>query len=322
MTDFATGTPGRRVFISQIETEAPPYTNCRLVALMMLLCFGGLAFTDRRKFLLRLRAATGIPEVVGGKAKGTNAVDIVRALAVVLPWVYVEPALMTPVDVLKVLSSGQAVASADVTYGLLPSRLRRWSPKFTGGHEIALLDARYPLAGTDWEVLWADPLGTGSYVGEWVKWSAVRPAMWGDGSRVAVTLMERGAALSTAILPRRIVAASVKVPAGVLVYTFDAGTLAFKLPGTPAPAEILTTTDGVFTVAQMPQRPPSGPFVRLADGRFVRESDAIIYEPDPVTPPETPAEDAAEIAAAVAAATAPLTDRLVKVAAAMEGYQP
>ena len=97
--------------------------------------------------------------------------------------------------------------------------------------------------------------------------------MWGDGGHVIATSIERGAALSTAIIPQRLFAppAAVSVPKGTQVFTFDAATLNLHTPGAATSGPITTTTDGVLGIAQAPARPPSGPFVRLADGRYVRD---------------------------------------------------
>ena len=72
--------------------------------------------------------------------------------------------------------------------------------------------------------------------------------MWGDGGHVIATSIERGAALSTAIIPQRLFAppAAVSVPKGTQVFTFDAATLNLHTPGAATSGPITTTTDGVF----------------------------------------------------------------------------
>jgi hypothetical protein len=295
------GTPGRTTFLSQRVLEAPgPYINCRIVTFMGCLIFGGVNLLDRHAVMTAIRHATGRP-------KGLNAVDILHASAVLFPWIPVTAAATRDTELLHRLERGEINATISVWYGLLPWRLRRWSPNFTSGgpavtdrhdgHELRLAGARSTPSGM--QVLLMDPLGFGSYRGEWVAWSAIRPAAWGDATRVVATIVQKGSALSTAIVPGVVYAppVSVTVPKGAQIFTYDPDALNLRVPPPVLSEPLTTTADAQVTVFQAPARPPTGSFVRLADGRYVRDTDATIT---PAPPPVLNCD------AAVAAATAPL----------------
>ena len=302
------GSPGRRVMIHQFVVEARPFTNCRVICFLGLLNFGGLNVTSQFQFIAAFRRATGIPEIdpVTGRAKGTNASDIVRTSQRLFPWVHVSAELVPDDDLLARVAAGEIQVSLSVWYGLLPRHLRRWSPNYTSGgpgvtdrhdgHEVRVTDARRPN-GT-WEVFFVDSLATGQFRGEWRPWAEIRPAVWGTPSRVFATFVEKGAALSTLIMPAQVFAVPAKVDfrSGTVLFdiNLDAVTLAV---GGHMPNDGSCHADMVVRVAQRPQRPPSGMFVHLVDGpaagRYVRQTEVVV-----TSSPAAPAT--AEIAAATA----------------------
>jgi hypothetical protein len=286
------GKPGRKVIIRQLRVETPPYTNCRVIDYVRMLAFGGLAIPDRPALVRALRHATGVPEVdpKTGLSQGTAASDLQRAVAILLPWVPFDAALWYDAGLLESLRSGAIVASVSVpVYNALPGSLARWSPRFGGGHQIGLAGARQDPDGA-WWVLWVDVLGTGSYRGEWVRWTQVKPFLGQYAGRVFVTTMEKGAALSTATVLERVYSspASVVVPKGTATWSFDTRTNGLEA-AKPATDRTTGTTDAIVRVTQLPIRKPRGRFVRLSGageltGRYVDVEDVRITDPTPTTP--------------------------------------
>jgi hypothetical protein len=322
------GNPGRIVQICEKVVEAPPLTNCRVIALMGMLVYGGLSILDRAKLLLAIRKATGVPEVdARGRAQGTTARDVLRAAAAELPWVPVGWALWADGDLLAALGGDQLQCSVSVWYGLLPTHLRRHSPTFTSGgpgvkdrhdgHEIRLAGAKRVAKG--WQVLWIDSLAPADYTGEWVMWSDVRPAVWGNSSQVIATWIERGAALSTSVIQVAGYApvATATIPRGTQVFAYDAAAITLAGAGRTT-ADGTASVDGSFAVRQKPQRPPSGGFYHLVDGphagQYVRTSDVKLA----VNPPT---DCSGQVAAATAPLQAEIDERNTAIAAALTALQ-
>jgi hypothetical protein len=76
-------------------------------------------------------------------------------------------------EALRRLAGGGALV-AGVTYGELPSRYRRWSPRFKRGHRVTVIG----LSGDRTRLL--DPLAAQGpdYAGEWITWSDFAKAWW------------------------------------------------------------------------------------------------------------------------------------------------
>lgn len=280
------GTPGRQVFLAQRELEAYPLTNCRVINFLRMLIFAGAKVEprDRPEFVLAVRKATGIPETnAKGEPQGTNADDIIRAAALIVPWVPVQYALVKPNDIFQWVAAQEVAPSLSVHYAELPEHMRRFSPSFLGWHEVSLANARY--VHDEWQVLWVDPLGTGDYRGEWVKWSDVsKSVLGGSNGRIFATWIEKGAALSTLV-------ATVRAYAQPAMGAFARGTKLFALDGeaiTVAPAGSIIGdgtghVDQIVLVQQRPQRAPSGQFAHFIDGpvsgKYVRLSDVTLTDP-------------------------------------------
>jgi hypothetical protein len=114
----------------------------------------------------RVRSAAGLPHSGGMTAA---QVDAGLRLAYGVDLVPVAKA-----DIPAKIAAGYAVVAV-LTYGSLPSNLRRWQPSFTGGHSVC-------LAGTkDGKIGWFDPLAPAGYSGEWTPYSAVDQALWSSG---------------------------------------------------------------------------------------------------------------------------------------------
>lgn len=309
------GTPGKIAFIAQRRVEDYPYTNCRIIELLGLLAFGGLDIGDtanRTKLVKLLRDATGIPEVVDGTPKGTNGIDVLRAIDKCLPWVSIACEGLADDALMASLADGSMQCSASTRYAKLSTHMRRFSPSFTGWHEIRLAGAR--VRDGVQEVLWIDCLGTGSYKGEWVAWRDVKPSLLTDNhGRVIATTMQRGAALSTLVSPARVFSPAAKVTirkgAGLFAISAESGSMS-KVGD--AGALTSGTADAIVNVRNYPAHAPSGEFVRVisgpASGKYVRTSESDVT---PVAAPGVSCDDA------VAKATAPLKEQLGQAQSAL-----
>lgn len=305
------GTPGRRVFVSQMVVDSPPRTQCRLVVATMQLLYAGLAIPDKRRFIAVLRKATGVPELTpAGASQGTTAADLMRGMAAIVPWVYVEARTMDDTELLRGLASGAFTAGVAVPrYNGLPGKLSRWSPSFSGGHAIALLSAR-DIDG-DPMVLWVDPLGRRPYTGEWVRLALVKPHLSRGipSGRIFATTIAKEAGLGTQITVERAFTqpAAVTVPKGTTIWGVVPESLDVRRTGV-APAKQASTTLGISRIRTRPARPPQGRFVLLATGdltgRYVAVDDVHLTEAAPGDPTDIEAIRAAAFAEGRAAAEA------------------
>jgi hypothetical protein len=305
MTDLVLpGTPGRSVFVRQRRVEEPPFTNCRLVVLVQQLIRAGVRIPDKARFIARLRRLTGVPEIGPDGAQGTSAADVIRAMAILMPWVPVEARLWDDAELLEAIAADLvAVAVAVDVYNSLPGNLDRWSPRFDGGHMIGVPGAR--PASADPKVLWSDPLGLGRYRGEWVSWSRVKPHLSQAGGRVFATTIPIGAAMSTSVVLSRVLPAGsvVVLHKGVATFRYDDEALTF-VEDKPTTRNLKPLADTVVTVDQQPRGKgrPIGRFVRVAagglEGRYVRLRDIEIRQPVPGDPVDVDAIVAAAVAQA------------------------
>lgn len=291
------GRPGRRATVRQRKVEDAPFTNCRLAVAACQLVYAGVRIPDKRRFIRVLRRATGVSEIgPAGGTQGTTAADLIRGLDQLLPWVPVEARLFSDGELLGGLASGSITAGVSVpVYNGLPGRLARWSPRFAGGHQIWLADARH-IDETP-EVLWFDVLGLPPYRGEWVRYSRIKAHLSQAGGRVFATTIARGAAMSTAIVLARVYApgATAELPKGTPLYDFDAERMAL-VPRKPTTERVIAPVDSEVRVLQQPQGPdrPRGRFVHLeGTPRYVRSADVRVTVPAPTDPVDVEAVRAA-----------------------------
>jgi hypothetical protein len=307
------GTPGRRVIVRQRSVESPPYTNCRLVDGARHLVFGGVNIPDRRRLIRAWRDATGVPEVGPSGAQGTTGADMLRGAALIIPWVPFEYGAWDEDALLAAIEGGRLTFTAGVKYDALPDRLRRWSPTFTRNHAAGVVDMRRRSGSR--EVWWVDGLRTDDAEGEWVRWPIIRDAIEAAGmvtrSGVWGMTLEKGAAMSTAIIPDRAYGppATVTVPKGTPTWAWDPRAMTL-VPQKDTRVASTGTTIATVRVSNRPDRPgvPETRMVLLASGpragEYVRARDVTITEAP------APGDCQPLIDAAVSAATAPLIERL------------
>lgn len=203
MALISRGIKDRRAFVSQRNLEPPPRANCRIIAWMTQCIPGGVRFHTRKKYMNRVRKATGIP--VG---TGTKAEHLFRAVSFLHPKLgwdrYIMPdhsltgyCRWTDARMMKALASHRVTFSVAVDMTKMPKHLRRFLPTFVGKHQIPIMDAR--VRNGVQQVMISEVMGKKEdgkpYRGEWVKWSTIRTAM-GDAAgtdRVWVTALKVGA---------------------------------------------------------------------------------------------------------------------------------
>jgi hypothetical protein len=292
------------VIVRQRNVEEPPFTNCRVCDAVRMLIQAGVRVPDWARLVAAIRRATGVPEIGPDGAQGTTAADLIAAFARLFPWIPIEARLWDDAELLDAIAAGQLAASVSVkSYNSLPGNLDRWSPRFDGGHQCGLADARPDPA--DPKVLWVDPLGLGRYRGEWVRWSRVKPHLSQAGGRVFATTIPIGAAMSTSVVLSRVLPAGsvVVLHKGVATFRYDDEALTF-VEDKPTTRNLKPLADTVVTVDQQPRGKgrPIGRFVRVAagglEGRYVRLRDIEIREPVPGDPVDVDAIVAAAVAQA------------------------
>lgn len=127
-------------------------------------------------FAHRIRSSIGLPHAGGLKPSELRAG--VKAATGGLLELEVIP--VTRDAIAEQLRAGWAIAVA-LTAGKLPTRLRRWSPAFAGGHMAVL--AGISAAGESWG--WWDPLAPAGWAGEWIAPGDVMPALWTEAGSAA-----------------------------------------------------------------------------------------------------------------------------------------
>jgi hypothetical protein len=149
--------------------DGPPFWACTFTSLLNGANVGWLGAKEASHREVRaLARASGDVDLAGG----SRSSHMVRAMRVRYgQGMRIEH--RTPEQVVDRLGRGWAMVAA-VTYGGLPKRYRRWSPRFTGGHRIVLLGWQNGSARM------LDPLADrdADYAGEWIRWSDVEPAWW------------------------------------------------------------------------------------------------------------------------------------------------
>jgi hypothetical protein len=153
------------VFVS--ERESGPWIDCATSSGAMLAHYADPAVPATLATAHAIRAAVPLPH-----SGGLTPSQLARGLAREFPHLAPTGKRAERADVPDLLRAGYAVA-VPLTYGELPERLRRWQPRFTGGHSVTL--AGVNTAG---RFGWFDPLGTAGWSGEWVTWADVERAIW------------------------------------------------------------------------------------------------------------------------------------------------
>ena len=317
------GKPGRIELVPQRRVEKRPYTNCAVVDNTRQAIRAGLAFPSIPKWVARFRDATGIPEVnPDGSTNGTRASDRMRAWALLAPWYPIEFRGWDPDALFDELEAGLIDASLTIQYGLLPDEQRRWSPNFTGGHQIGLLRARRTSSRR--EVRIVDPLGLPPYDGDWVPWQRIldaAPTSFAGGLLYLQTIAPGATGMSIAIEAQAYHApgTKAKIPKGTPTFTFSAAQhnlIAQK--GTSAAQQ--RSVDATVTVRNMPTgRKPTGTFVHVTDGflagRYARLSDVTLIEA------QAPTDCEAQVAAAVLPLRQEIDAQEAAIAAAMSSLE-
>jgi hypothetical protein len=316
------GTPGREVLVPQRLVEDAPFTNCAVIDNTRQAIRSGLAFPSLRRWVRVFREATGVPEIspTTGGTLGTRASERMRAWSILAPWYPIRFEGWDTQTLWDAIDQGQIDGSLTIQYGLLPDQQRRWSPRFTGGHQIGLVRAR-KAPNEPREVRIVDPLGLDPYTGDWVAWGRIMDAAPTSfaGGKLYLQTMEPGASgMSISITPREVTPAGtkVKVPKGTRTYAYDPKL--HNLVAKPVTTGAQTrATDGLMQVQNAPApRSPTGAFYHIIDGttlagRYVRAGDVTLI------PQTAPADCEARIEQAVNAAVTPLQQEIKAQEAAM-----
>jgi hypothetical protein len=114
-----------------------------------------------------IRSAVPLPHS-GGLTPAQLKTGLQRALRIT-------PISINRQDIPKFVASGHAIMVPH-DYGKLTTHLRRWQPRFTGGHS-AMICGR----ASNGKFGWFDPLAPSNWGGEWVNWADVEPAIWTGG---------------------------------------------------------------------------------------------------------------------------------------------
>ena len=151
------------------ETDEQVWNDCTVCSGLMAAIAMGVDVPPNRPEREALRAATG--DTDGGVGLDALNVGLRRRYGIVLD----RPATITWADVDTFLSTRGGVV-AQLVYRELGSPFTRWDPAFAarpdGGYHAVYLAGANPTG-----VFLMDPLGRGSYAGEWVPKSRVRAAM-------------------------------------------------------------------------------------------------------------------------------------------------
>lgn len=282
------GKPGELRLWSQRELEPLPWLNCRFYAFVTQLWWAGMRWEGGRQTAKAiaelLRHLSGRPEVAAnGKLQGSSSADLDRAVARLLPWIRLRHRRVPDGELLEALSARRWVVGVPVYLPKLPARQQRWSGGNPIGHQVTLAGKPKFLAPRD--VTYLDPLGPWGYDGDRVGLAALKPALTHYGSPTFCTIMERGDAMLTSVLPSQVYAP------GTATARLTARRYAvFRVRGdgfealTPVQVSKTATVDvaWVVTVEQKPKRQPQGRFVLLTSGplagRYVRFPDVEIAE--------------------------------------------
>lgn len=173
------------------EGLRPPLTNCNPASAAMMIdhwTYGRIDTSD-----VAIRQASGISPTVGMNYPAVN-LGIGRLFPELGSLRYSDAdgggsAPMTWAELRTHLANGGGAMVAGF-YVDLPTRLRRWSPAFEGGHQVFVADYR-PASEDLW---WMDPMGgfgvREAYGGERIPLSVLWDFIWRSGSaddRVRVT---------------------------------------------------------------------------------------------------------------------------------------
>lgn len=161
--------PGFR-FVS--EREAGPWICCAPCSGAMVAAWAiGTPATLAEAHAIR--TAAGVPHT-GGLTPGELAAGVER-------WTGLElsPVASSSSAIAARLAAGHAIA-LPLTYGRLPTYLRRWSPLFTGGH-MSVLAGTGP--GGTWG--WFDTCAPAGWGGEYVEPAVIMAAAWDSGAASA-----------------------------------------------------------------------------------------------------------------------------------------
>lgn len=167
--------------IGDRRTYVPPFVNERIGSGPYWACSWAAALTGANIAALGTIPAThdellALAGVSGDSvlADGSRTSHIAAALQARYNLV-VDRSIVSDAEARRRLSTGWGCI-VGVTYPLLTTHLRRWSPGFMGGHRGVI------FGWDDGRTRWDDPLapyGT-DYAGEWVDWADLRPALWAD----------------------------------------------------------------------------------------------------------------------------------------------
>jgi hypothetical protein len=298
---------GKVRLCSQAELEPRPFLNCRLYAFTQQLWFDGIRWnqgvdfpTYTRLIAETLRGATGRPEIGSdGTLYGTYADDLSRAVDKVFPWMSITNRYMPDTEMFAGLRDKKFTVSILVWQNLLPARQQRWAGSNRIGHVVSLMNARQ--RDGEWEVHYLDPMGRGTYRGDWVRYKDIRKAVSTYKSSTFVTVLNRGHSMSTLISPIQAwgsQTAKVVIPAGktVSLYRLEQAPVDIVAVGTYSKGT-RTVLAGDFTceITRDPSQKSgvTGRFVRVSgggslDGAYIKTSSVNITVP---STPATSAED-------------------------------
>ena len=188
--------------------DGPPYWACTYTALLNGANVGWLGQKPATHAeVAALAGASGDSDTRGG----SRSSHMVRAMKVRYK-TSVAIERCSEREVQRRLANGGALV-AGVTYGELPARHRRWSPKFKLGHRVTL------IGWSAGRTRLLDPLAAmgPSYAGEWIAWSDFARAWW----PAEQLWFQEGQYLKSVKVPRSAAAAATAAATVRVIRRFD-----------------------------------------------------------------------------------------------------
>jgi hypothetical protein len=159
------------VFVS--EREAGPWIDCGPCSAAMVAHYADPKIAASLATAHAIRGAVPLPH-----SGGLTPAQLIRGLDRAFVGIAGRTTSHSRGEVPGLVRAGYAVVLS-LTYGELPTRLRRWQPSFAGGHSVCLAGVN-----SSGRFGWFDPLATSGWSGEWVSWTDVMPAVWSQAGAI------------------------------------------------------------------------------------------------------------------------------------------
>lgn len=321
--------------------DGPPFWACTYTALLNGANVGWLGQKPATHAeVAALAGASGDPDTRGG-SRSSHMVQAMRVryrTAVKIERVGTDEAQ-------RRLASGYALV-AGVTYGELPTRHRRWSPRFKLGHRVTLIGWSAGRTRILDPMAAEDP----SYGGEWITWADFAKAWWsaeqlwfqegqflGADQKTAATLNAPAQAAAPAVKPRVLrrfePARNFRVAANTIVTAYLPGqppiaTRPMRFPhASGAKFDAIVAFDPAATLDD-----PTKSFLQVTNGAFAGRfvplataglsADIRVDQPAATATALTGTTDAGALAAAILDGRRQEWDRIQKATAGIVNLPP